>query len=75
MCHGEKNSGTGVVQDMSAIDGPMDLGPGAEVKGFSAAVNVAEAAKKWPLAVHLLMQDILDGYGDMGWLVGGFPGT
>ena len=29
----------------------------AEVLGFSAAVNVAEAAKKWPLAVHLLMQE------------------
>lgn len=29
-----------------------------DVLGFSAAVNVAEAAKKWPLAVHLLMQEM-----------------
>lgn len=30
--------------------------------GFSAAINVAEAGKKWPLAVHLLAEDSPGGW-------------
>ena len=30
----------------------------SKVMGFSAAINVAEAGKKWPLAVHLLAEDL-----------------
>eukprot|EP00434_Breviolum_minutum_P038880 symbB.v1.2.034498.t1/scaffold4465.1/size39371/1 len=29
-----------------------------DVMGFSAAINVAEAGKKWPLAVHLLAEEM-----------------
>ena len=39
----------------------------SKVMGFSAAINVAEAGKKWPLALHLLAEDSGGWTGWTGW--------